>query len=163
MHKHNVNKKQIRVPRCMLALRVTHNLTINKNSNNHFHKTGDVSFLAPPRSFPAKFQASPSNIAPPHKLASVVNMDGLLGYLSRQVFLAFVAVVSLTLVNGNLVHRRFEYKYSFKPPYLAQKDGSIPFWEYGGSKCTTSTRQPGLEQAATYVAVRRAGARRRRV
>ncbi|CAG2058436.1 unnamed protein product [Timema podura] len=28
--------------------------------------------------------------------------------------------------------RRFEYKYSFKPPYLAQKDGSVPFWEYGG-------------------------------
>lgn len=30
--------------------------------------------------------------------------------------------------------RRFEYKYSFKPPYLAQRDGSIPFWEYGGSE-----------------------------
>lgn len=29
---------------------------------------------------------------------------------------------------------RFEYTYSFKPPYLAQKDGSVPFWEYGGSK-----------------------------
>ena len=35
---------------------------------------------------------------------------------------------------GTLPHRRFEYKYSFKPPYLAQKDGSVPFWEYGGSK-----------------------------
>lgn len=35
------------------------------------------------------------------------------------------------------VHRRFEYKYSFKPPYLAQKDGTVPFWEYGGSKYTT--------------------------
>ncbi|KAH8366135.1 hypothetical protein KR093_009497 [Drosophila rubida] len=31
------------------------------------------------------------------------------------------------------VHRRFEYKYSFKPPYLAQKDGTVPFWEYGGN------------------------------
>lgn len=31
--------------------------------------------------------------------------------------------------------RRFEYKYSFKPPYLAQKDGSVPFWEHSGSKC----------------------------
>lgn len=29
-------------------------------------------------------------------------------------------------------HRKFEYKYSFKPPYLAQKDASVPFWEYGG-------------------------------
>ncbi|XP_022115341.2 protein ERGIC-53 isoform X1 [Pieris rapae] len=40
------------------------------------------------------------------------------------------------LVNSSLqqtVHRRFEYKYSFKPPYLAQKDGSVPFWEYGGN------------------------------
>ncbi|XP_048486538.1 protein ERGIC-53 isoform X2 [Plutella xylostella] len=31
------------------------------------------------------------------------------------------------------VHKKFEYKYSFKPPYLAQKDGSVPFWEYGGN------------------------------
>lgn len=36
-------------------------------------------------------------------------------------------------VNTQTVHRRFEYKYSFKPPYLAQKDGSVPFWEYGGN------------------------------
>ena len=28
---------------------------------------------------------------------------------------------------------RFEYKYSFKPPYLAQKDGSVPFFEYSGN------------------------------
>ncbi|RZF40141.1 hypothetical protein LSTR_LSTR010093 [Laodelphax striatellus] len=34
---------------------------------------------------------------------------------------------------GSVPHRRFEYKYSFKPPYLAQKDGSIPFWETGGN------------------------------
>lgn len=40
------------------------------------------------------------------------------------------------------VHRRFEYKYSFKPPYLAQKDGTVPFWEYGGSKyMITTTRR----------------------
>lgn len=35
---------------------------------------------------------------------------------------------------GETPHRKFEYKYSFKPPYLAQKDGSVPFWEYGGSE-----------------------------
>jgi len=29
--------------------------------------------------------------------------------------------------------KRFEYKYSFKPPYLAQKDGSVPFFEYAGN------------------------------
>lgn len=36
--------------------------------------------------------------------------------------------------NHSIIHKRFEYKYSFKPPYLAQKDGTVPFWEYGGSK-----------------------------
>lgn len=39
------------------------------------------------------------------------------------------------------VHRRFEYKYSFKPPYLAQKDGTVPFWEYGGSKYNNSNNK----------------------
>ncbi|CAB3237400.1 unnamed protein product [Arctia plantaginis] len=39
----------------------------------------------------------------------------------------------LVCVNTQSVHRRFEYKFSFKPPYLAQKDGSVPFWEYGGN------------------------------
>ncbi|GAB6031904.1 hypothetical protein CHUAL_010298 [Chamberlinius hualienensis] len=34
---------------------------------------------------------------------------------------------------GQVPHKRFEYKYSFKGPYLAQKDGSVPFWTYGGS------------------------------
>lgn len=38
------------------------------------------------------------------------------------------------VLKAQTVHRRFEYKYSFKPPYLAQRDGSVPFWEYGGSK-----------------------------
>ena len=35
---------------------------------------------------------------------------------------------------GNQPLKRFEYKYSFKPPYLAQKDGTVPFFEYSGSK-----------------------------
>lgn len=30
-------------------------------------------------------------------------------------------------------HRRFEYKYSFKGPHLAQSDGSIPFWVHTGN------------------------------
>lgn len=34
---------------------------------------------------------------------------------------------------NNQIHRRFEYKYSFKPPYLAQKDGTVPFFEYSGN------------------------------
>jgi len=37
------------------------------------------------------------------------------------------------LVAGQGVHKRFEYKFSFKPPYLAQKDGSVPFFEYAGN------------------------------
>lgn len=56
-------------------------------------------------------------------------------------FLAiFCIIITQNNVAGNVnptaigVHRRFEYKYSFKPPYLAQKDGTVPFWEYGGSK-----------------------------
>ncbi|XP_066566878.1 protein ERGIC-53 isoform X1 [Amia ocellicauda] len=30
-------------------------------------------------------------------------------------------------------HRRFEYKYSFKGPHLAQSDGTIPFWVHTGN------------------------------
>ncbi|XP_315413.4 protein ERGIC-53 [Anopheles gambiae] len=47
---------------------------------------------------------------------------------------------NLERVSGDagLVHRRFEYKYSFKPPYLAQKDGTVPFWEYGGHAIASS-------------------------
>ncbi|XP_065166680.1 protein ERGIC-53 [Atheta coriaria] len=55
-----------------------------------------------------------------------------IGHTNLAIF-ALIAVSFLTLVNTNLLHRRFEYKYSFKPPYLAQKDGSVPFWEYGGN------------------------------
>lgn len=53
---------------------------------------------------------------------------------------ALALLVGLPIVNGNthLVHRRFEYKYSFKPPYLAQKDASVPFWEYGGNAIASS-------------------------
>lgn len=55
----------------------------------------------------------------------------------RSIFVLVVSVVfSIGEINGDgsAVHKRFEYKYSFKPPYLAQKDGTVPFWEYGGSK-----------------------------
>ncbi|KAK8377064.1 hypothetical protein O3P69_013606 [Scylla paramamosain] len=30
-------------------------------------------------------------------------------------------------------HKRFEYKFSFKGPYLAQKDNQVPFWHYSGN------------------------------
>ncbi|XP_017129493.1 protein ERGIC-53 [Drosophila elegans] len=58
--------------------------------------------------------------------------------------LCFLAWNPCSEATGNLspgavgVHRRFEYKYSFKPPYLAQKDGTVPFWEYGGNAIASS-------------------------
>lgn len=56
-------------------------------------------------------------------------------------FFIFLNYVLLTF--ANTPKRRFEYKYSFKPPYLAQRDGTVPFWEYGGGEyqylfCDTS-------------------------
>lgn len=54
---------------------------------------------------------------------------------SNGVILLLCTVLNIVVSsNSQTVHKRFEYKYSFKPPYLAQKDGSVPFWEYGGSK-----------------------------
>lgn len=69
------------------------------------------------------------------------------GLFLLRSFLLILPILVLT-TNGQVnpvpsqvgVHRRFEYKYSFKPPYLAQKDGTVPFWEYGGSKYTTITK-----------------------
>ena len=36
------------------------------------------------------------------------------------------------------VHRRFEYKHSFRAPNLAQRDGSIPFWIVTGDAIASS-------------------------
>ena len=60
----------------------------------------------------------------------VVTMAVEVRWLSYSVFLTLV----ISQIIAEVPHKRFEYKYSFKPPYLAQKDGSVPFWEYGGSK-----------------------------
>lgn len=37
-----------------------------------------------------------------------------------------------SVTNPQLV-KRFEYKLSFKGPHLAFKDGTVPFWTFGGS------------------------------
>lgn len=37
-----------------------------------------------------------------------------------------------SITNPQLV-KRFEYKLSFKGPHLAFKDGTVPFWTFGGS------------------------------
>ncbi|BES97328.1 Legume-like lectin family [Nesidiocoris tenuis] len=47
--------------------------------------------------------------------------------------LAVVTLYQIIPTDASIPHRKFEYKYSFKPPYLAQKDGSVPFWVYGGN------------------------------
>ncbi|KPI96370.1 PREDICTED: protein ERGIC-53 [Papilio xuthus] len=53
---------------------------------------------------------------------------------STKLSLLICTVLSVIFsINTQTVHKRFEYKYSFKPPYLAQKDGTVPFWEYGGN------------------------------
>jgi len=49
------------------------------------------------------------------------------------LYLLLIAAYFLVIAGQSQVHKRFEYKYSFKPPYLAQKDGSVPFFEYSGN------------------------------
>lgn len=44
---------------------------------------------------------------------------------------------------GELPHRRFEYKYSFKGPHLVQSNGSVPFWTHAGSKPGLRAGVPG--------------------
>ncbi|XP_031787403.1 protein ERGIC-53 [Nasonia vitripennis] len=53
------------------------------------------------------------------------------------IYLFFILQLAFS-VSTESPHRKFEYKYSFKPPYLAQKDGSVPFWEYGGNAIASS-------------------------
>nr|XP_037278586.1 protein ERGIC-53-like [Rhipicephalus microplus] len=52
---------------------------------------------------------------------------------SSCLWLVVLALLALCSCTANIGHRKFEYKYSFKGPYLAQKDGSVPFWDYSGS------------------------------
>ncbi|XP_028155638.1 protein ERGIC-53 [Diabrotica virgifera virgifera] len=58
--------------------------------------------------------------------------------MNLEVILFVFFGVVLNYSTANVVHKRFEYKYSFKPPYLAQKDGSVPFWEYAGNAIASS-------------------------
>ena len=51
-------------------------------------------------------------------------------------YLVILVICALVVCDSPIetAHRRFEYKYSFKGPHIVQKDNSIPFWDYGGSK-----------------------------
>ena len=53
----------------------------------------------------------------------------LIIYLSIYLISAFT---DPSILNPQL-SKRFEYKLSFKGPHLAFKDGTVPFWTFGGS------------------------------
>ncbi|KAG1667820.1 Protein ERGIC-53 [Nymphon striatum] len=46
--------------------------------------------------------------------------------------LCLIIICLVSYGSSNTVHKKYEYKYCFKGPYLAQHDGSVPFWEHGG-------------------------------
>lgn len=67
-----------------------------------------------------------------------------------------VLVGSVLLLAGNCVailptltqvHTKFEYKYSFKGPYLINSKGDVPFWSHGGSECPVT----GIMSSPTYL------------
>ena len=51
----------------------------------------------------------------------------------RMLLILFFLILQILSVISELPHHKFEYKYSFKGPYLAQKDGTVPFWEHFGN------------------------------
>lgn len=60
-------------------------------------------------------------------------MANLLGLL------AVLATISVAFGQApNLLHRKFEYKHSFRAPNLAQRDGTIPFWVVTGDAIASS-------------------------
>jgi len=63
-------------------------------------------------------------------------MAGLSGLRLVGLLIGLVLMTSAQTGNNPAAgapQSRFEYKYSFKPPYLAQKDGTVPFFEYSGN------------------------------
>ncbi len=52
------------------------------------------------------------------------------------IYSSIIVIFAFTdpsVLNPQLV-KRFEYKLSFKGPHLAFKDGTVPFWSFGGSR-----------------------------
>lgn len=56
------------------------------------------------------------------------------GKMKEMIYKCLILFFTITNCFADVVYRHFEYKCSFKAPYLAQYDGSIPFWSYAGSK-----------------------------
>lgn len=57
----------------------------------------------------------------------------------RIVQLLLLLAAGLLEARGTLpvlegLHQRFEFQYSFKPPFVANDKGQIPFWEHGGGR-----------------------------
>ena len=59
-------------------------------------------------------------------------------WLVREEFIKGKTVSKVNVIFRTFLFIRFEYKFSFKPPYLAQKDGSVPFWSYDGNAIASS-------------------------
>ncbi|UXI19990.1 hypothetical protein NH340_JMT05933 [Sarcoptes scabiei] len=62
--------------------------------------------------------------------------SSLFSFNIKIIFISLLIPILISDANyetQNIPHRKFEYKYSFKGPYLAQKDGAVPFWEYSGN------------------------------
>ncbi|GIY01519.1 protein ERGIC-53 [Caerostris extrusa] len=68
------------------------------------------------------------------------------------LYIFLLICLQIFVVFCELPHHKFEYKYSFKGPYLAQKDGTVPFWEHFGNaiaseemvRITPSLRRKGV-------------------
>ncbi|XP_055332626.1 protein ERGIC-53-like [Paramacrobiotus metropolitanus] len=43
-----------------------------------------------------------------------------------------IYLVARLVISQTTQYKRFEYKYSFKGPYIVLKDNSVPFWDVGG-------------------------------
>ncbi len=52
----------------------------------------------------------------------------------RNIIIFVVHLNSILTFTPPDILRRFEYKLSFKGPHLVFKDGTIPFWDHGGSE-----------------------------
>ncbi|CAH1789645.1 unnamed protein product [Owenia fusiformis] len=69
-------------------------------------------------------------------------------------FVICTILCGISAVLGQLTHRKFEYKLSFKGPHLVQKDGTIPFWEHGGHAIASDESiriTPSLRSKKGYV------------
>lgn len=58
--------------------------------------------------------------------------------MKEMIYKCLILFFTITNCFADVVYRHFEYKCSFKAPYLAQYDGSIPFWSYAGNAIASS-------------------------